>query len=57
MTTPEGQVIEQVCLIDYEPRQYDAAQRAELQQFADTAMEILELRQSLRDRGSEEVAR
>lgn len=49
MTTPDGQVIGQVCLIDYEPRQYDEDQRAELQQFADTAMEILELRQSLRE--------
>jgi CheY-like chemotaxis protein len=48
MTTPEGQVIGQVCLIDHEPRTYDASERAELEQFAETAMEILELRQSLR---------
>ena len=48
MTTPEGQVIGQVCLIDHEPRSYDATERAELEQFAETAMEVLELRQSLR---------
>jgi GAF domain-containing protein len=49
MTTPEGQTIGQVCLIDHEPRTYSERQRAELQQFAETAMEILELRQSLLD--------
>jgi GAF domain-containing protein len=47
MTTPDGQVIGQVCLIDHEPRSYDAAERERLQQFAETAMEILELRQQL----------
>jgi len=57
MTTPDGQVIGQVCLIDHEPRTYDAAQQAELQDFAETAMEILELRQSLRAAETEEVAR
>jgi GAF domain-containing protein len=49
MTTPDGHVIGQVCLIDYEVRSYDDDERARLQQFAETAMEILELRQSLRD--------
>jgi len=55
MTTPEGQTIGQVCLIDHERREYDAEQRAELQQFAETAMEILELRQSLLDATKTEV--
>jgi GAF domain-containing protein len=54
MTTSSGEVIGQVCLIDHEPRTYDAEQRAELQQFADEAMEMLELRQRVRD--AEEVA-
>ena len=53
MTTPEGQTIGQVCLIDHEPRTYSDQQQAELQQFADTAMEILELRQSLLDARAE----
>ncbi|MFC7082173.1 GAF domain-containing protein [Halorussus caseinilyticus] len=47
MTTPEGHTIGQVCLIDHEPRSYSPEEQAELQQFAETAMEILELRQSL----------
>ncbi|WP_135853534.1 GAF domain-containing protein [Halorussus salinus] len=55
MTTPEGETIGQVCLIDHERREYDADQRAELQQFAETAMEILELRQSLLDAQKTEV--
>jgi len=57
MTAPNGQVIGQVCLIDFEKRSYDAAERAELQDFAETAMEILDLRQSLRAARGEEVAR
>jgi len=57
MTTPDGHVIGQVCLIDYEPRTYSAAERQELQRFADTAMEILELRQSVREARDLEVAR
>ncbi|WP_132058994.1 GAF domain-containing protein [Halorussus amylolyticus] len=55
MTTPEGQIIGQVCLIDHERRSYSAQQRAELQQFAETAMEILELRQSLLEAAGPEV--
>ena len=57
MTAPNGQVIGQVCLIDFERRGYDAAEQAELQEFAETAMEILDLRQSLRSARGEEVAR
>ncbi|MFC3476196.1 GAF domain-containing protein [Halobacterium litoreum] len=49
MTTDSGEVIGQVCLIDHEPRTYDADQRADLQQFADEAMEMLELRQRVID--------
>jgi GAF domain-containing protein len=49
MTTPDGQVIGQVCVIDYEPRGFSEAERAELQQFAETAMEILELRKTVRE--------
>jgi len=57
MTTPEGHVIGQVCLIDFEERNYDATERAELEQFAETAIEILELRQSLRAVEDQEVGR
>jgi GAF domain-containing protein len=49
MTTSDGQVIGQLCLIDHEPRDYSESEREELQQFAATAMEILELRQSVLD--------
>lgn len=49
MTTPEGQVIGQVCVIDGEPRDYDAEERTQLQRFAEQAMEHLELRQRLLD--------
>jgi GAF domain-containing protein len=45
MTTESGEVIGQVCLIDTEPRSYDSTEQAELQQFADLAMEHLNLRQ------------
>jgi CheY-like chemotaxis protein len=55
MTTSDGQVIGQLCLIDYEPREFSPAQREQLQQFAATAMEILELRQSLLDARAPEV--
>ncbi|AKU08419.1 GAF domain-containing protein [Haloferax gibbonsii] len=47
MTTPDGHVIGQVCVIDDVVRTYDAEERRELQQFAETAMEVLELRQSV----------
>jgi CheY-like chemotaxis protein/putative methionine-R-sulfoxide reductase with GAF domain len=49
MTTPDGHVIGQVCVLDSEPRTYDADERAELQQFAETVMEILELRDTVQD--------
>jgi GAF domain-containing protein len=49
MTTRSGEVIGQVCLIDHEPRSYDAEERADLQRFADEAMEMLELRQRVLD--------
>ncbi|WP_228434468.1 GAF domain-containing protein [Natrarchaeobaculum aegyptiacum] len=51
MTAPNGQVIGQVCVLDHEPRQYTEPERETLQQYADTVMEILELRQRLRDAG------
>lgn len=57
MTTPDGHVIGQVCLLDYERRSYSEEERRELQQFAETAMEILELRQSVRERKAPEVVR
>jgi Response regulator containing CheY-like receiver, AAA-type ATPase, and DNA-binding domains len=56
MTAPDGQVIGQVCAIDFEERHYDAEERAELQDFAETAMEILNLRKSVREARGEEVA-
>lgn len=55
MTASNGQVIGQVCLLDHVPRSYDAVEQAELEDFAATAMEILELRQSLRDATAQEV--
>jgi DNA-binding response OmpR family regulator len=51
MTTADGQVIGQVCLIDMEPREYSAEEQAELQQYADLAMEHLDLRQRVLDAG------
>ncbi|WP_233561774.1 GAF domain-containing protein [Halorubrum sp. Atlit-28R] len=48
MTTPDGHVIGQVCALDHEPRTYTEAERQQLEQFAETVMEILELRQSVR---------
>ncbi|WP_424002847.1 GAF domain-containing protein [Haloarcula salina] len=56
MTASNGQVIGQVCLLDHVPRSYDAEEQAELEDFADTAMEILELRQTVRDAERTEVA-
>ncbi|WP_336337825.1 GAF domain-containing protein [Haloarcula brevis] len=55
MTASNGQVIGQVCLLDHVPRSYDAEEQAELEDFADTAMEILELRQTVRDAERTEV--
>jgi CheY-like chemotaxis protein len=53
MTTSDGHNVGSLCLIDYEPRTYTDQQRAELQQFADEAVEQLELRRRLRDAGGE----
>ncbi|EMA42319.1 GAF domain-containing protein [Halobiforma nitratireducens JCM 10879] len=47
MTAPNGQVIGQVCVLDHEPRSYSPKERETLEQYADTAMEILELRQAV----------
>lgn len=44
LTTPDGETIGQVCLIDDEPRSYSSDERSELQTFADLTMELLELR-------------
>jgi CheY-like chemotaxis protein len=52
MTAPNGQVIGQVCALDHEPREFSAHERDTLQQYAETAMEILELRQAV-DSGGE----
>jgi GAF domain-containing protein len=49
MTTPDGHVIGQVCVVDDEPRRYSAQEKASLQQYGATAMEILDLKYSLRD--------
>jgi len=55
MTNKDDEVIGQVCVIDHERRSYSADERHSLQQFASTAMEILELRQSLRNARNTEV--
>lgn len=47
ITTPTGETIGQLCVIDHEPRTYSTADRTELQEFADVAMELLELRASV----------
>ena len=55
MTTPDGHVIGQVCVLDSEPRSYSAEQKAELEQFAETVMEILELRDTVQKESNPEV--
>jgi GAF domain-containing protein len=55
MTAPNGQVIGQVCVLDHEARHYSPEERETLQQYAETSMEILELRQTVRDHRAEEV--
>ena len=55
MTSSDGHVIGQVCALDHEPRTYSAEQRHRLEQFADTAMEILELRQAVRENSALEA--
>jgi GAF domain-containing protein len=57
MTAPNGQVIGQVCVLDHEPREYSVDERETLQQYANTAMEILELRQKVGELQPQEVQR
>lgn len=47
LTTAAGNTIGQVCVIDHEPRNYSKAEQEDLQEFADLAMELLELRQTV----------
>lgn len=47
LTDPNGHTIGSVCVIDMEPREFSAGERAHLQKYADTVMEILELRDRL----------
>lgn len=56
MTNSDGHVIGQVCALDHEAKTYTAEEKHQLEQFADTVMEILELRQSLRDARGLEVS-
>lgn len=44
LTTPEGDTIGQLCLIDHEPRGYSESEQADLQEFAALTMELLSLR-------------
>lgn len=53
MKTSDGHNVGSLCLIDYEPRTYTDEQKAELQQFADEAVEQLELRHRLQNAGGE----
>lgn len=55
MTNSDGHVIGQVCALDHEARSYSAEEKHQLEQFAATVMEILELRQSVRESRSMEV--
>jgi len=59
LTTPDGHVIGSVCVLDTEPRTFDETERATLQEYADTVMELLELRRQVADEtvdSREEVA-
>lgn len=47
LTDPDGHTIGSVCVIDMEPREFSATERVHLQKYADTVMEILELRDRL----------
>jgi len=53
LTTGVGNTIGQVCVIDHEPRTYSEAEKEDLQEFADIAMEILELRHMIDDTTTE----
>ncbi|WP_253738196.1 GAF domain-containing protein [Halohasta salina] len=56
MTSSDGHVIGQVCALDHEAKTYTAEEKHRLEQFAETAMEILELRQSVREARGMEVS-
>lgn len=47
LSTPDGHVLGELCLIDDEPRSFTDAELADLQLFADEIMEQLELRRRL----------
>lgn len=47
LTTADGEVIGELCVIDDQPRGYEEHELADLQLFADEAMEQLELRRRL----------
>lgn len=55
MTTPDGHVIGSVCVLDTEPRSYSPEEKEELQQYAETVMEILELRDTVQTGDTPEV--
>ncbi len=50
LTTPDGQPIGTLCVLDHRPRDLDANQRFALQTLADQVMAQLELRLALRDK-------
>mgnify|MGYP006278772223 FL=1 len=56
MTSSDGHVIGQVCALDHEARSYSIEEKHQLEQYADTVMEILELRQSVLEGRRPEVA-
>jgi len=56
MTSSDGHVIGQVCALDHEARNYSIKEKHQLEQYADTVMEILELRQSVLEGRKTEVA-
>lgn len=47
LTTPDGNTIGQVCVIDDKPRTYSEDERHDLESFAELAMEVLELRRAV----------
>jgi len=47
LTTPDGNTIGQVCVIDDKPRTYAENERHDLKSFAQLAMELLELRRAV----------
>lgn len=49
LTTPNGHVIGTVCILYTEPREFDAETCNQLQSYADTVMELLELRRQVVD--------